>query len=328
MIEKPAHREGIRSDLLVEGRMTLPRVAILLAVHNGERFLWEQIASLASQSWPEIDVWASDDGSTDGSAAILLRAATGWRKGSFRTLKGPGNGFAENFRSLITNPEIHADTYAFCDQDDVWMADKLQTAIGWLGQQDAARPCVFCSRTRITNSAGEAIGLSPLFSKPPAFRNAIVQSIAGGNTMVMNQSARKILAEASRRTGFVTHDWWTYMVITGAGGTVHYAATPLVNYRQHGANMVGENNSWRARWMRIRLMRAGRFSEWSAFNLAALRACDDLLSPDAREVVGRFAAARSGSLSRRIAALVRSGAYRQTKFGQIGLWVACLLGKL
>lgn len=303
------------------------RVAILLAVFNGAEFLSDQIETLARQTTPNIDIWASDDGSSDGSVAILERAGRDWARGSFRMLSGPRRGFAENFRFLLTNTASDADYFAFCDQDDLWDEDKLTDALGWLAAQDEDRPALFCSRTRTITIDGRDAGFSPLFRKRPSFRNAMVQSIAGANTMIMNRAAWKVVCEGSRRTSFVSHDWWCYLVVTGVGGLVHYSPTARIGYRQHAANLVGENNSWRARFSRIGHLMKGRFVRWNDENLAALTACQDMLTPDALSVMSLFIKSREAGLFTRIAALIRSGVYRQTLFGQVGLYVACLLKK-
>ena len=109
--------------------------AILLATRNGAAFLDEQLASIAGQSVEAIDVWVSDDGSTDATPALLAAWRERWSKGRFEVLEGPQKGFSENFRSLITNPGIAADYYAFCDQDDIWEHDKLARAIRWIEAQ-------------------------------------------------------------------------------------------------------------------------------------------------------------------------------------------------
>jgi glycosyltransferase involved in cell wall biosynthesis len=304
------------------------RVAILLAVFNGEDFLASQLETLARQTVAKLDVWTSDDGSTDSSRDILKRFATDWTKGSFRILNGPRAGFAENFRSLMGNREIEADYVAFCDQDDLWDEDKLADAISWLEKQGDECPSLFCTRTRTITVEGKEAGFSPLFMKPPGFRNAIIQSVAGANTMVMNRAAWDLVREASRRTAFVSHDWWCYLVVTGAGGLVRYSPEARIGYRQHQGNLVGENNSWRARMSRLRHLMKGRFARWNEQNLAALSVCEDLLAPDARETMRLFAAARTGGLPQRISALLRAGLYRQTFFGQVGLYVACILKRL
>lgn len=305
-----------------------PRFAVVMAVLNGERFLPAQLDTIEKQTVPIIDLWISDDGSTDGSQQIVTEAAATWSKGECRLVSGPSAGFAENFRSLMLNPEIDGDYVAFSDQDDLWDGNKLQRALTWLERQPADRPALYCSRTRSVSANGEYVGMSPEFQQPPAFSNAIVQSIAGGNTMVMNRSAWRLVREAASRTSFVSHDWWCYLIVTGAGGAVHYSATSDIGYRQHDDNLVGANNSWQARMSRLSGLFQGQFAQWNDQNLQALAACDDLLTPDARRIVDAFRAARNGSLLSRLTALRRSGAHRQTRAGQIGLYLACILGRL
>ena len=303
------------------------RVAVLMAVFNGARFLPEQIDSIANQTAPQIDLWFSDDGSSDGTDMLLANTIATWRKGHAVLLRGPRRGFAENFRFLTTREDIDADYVAYCDQDDIWDADKLSVAVEWLsGHADV--PALYCSRTRLISADGKPLGRSPLFPKPPAFNNALVQSIAGGNTLVFNRRAHHVIREASQRTSFVTHDWWTYQVISGSGGVVHYSETPRVSYRQHAANLIGSNNTWSARMLRFRSLLRGRFQDWNDRNIAALSACDDLLTPEAVATLHKFEHARRGSLVARLTALREGGVYRQTLLGQIGLYVACALGRL
>lgn len=305
-----------------------PRVAVLMAVRNGERFLSQQLDSLARQKSVYVDLWISDDGSSDSSVDLIRRVAASWTLGRVELVDGPRRGFAENFRSLIVRPEIEADFCAFCDQDDIWDEDKLAHAIEWLKTQSVERPALYCSRTRIIAANGAIVGQSPRFPRPPGFRNAIVQSIAGGNTMVMNRAARDLVAEASRRTDFVSHDWWCYMIVSGAGGNVYYCAQPRVGYRQHGGNLVGENNTWRARMSRLGFLMQGRFKQWNDRNLSGLAACSDLLTDDARRTLELFMRSRKGRLSARLLSLWRSGAYRQTILGEWGLYLACIVGRL
>ncbi len=303
-------------------------VAILLATYNGERFLGEQLDTLARQQGVSLDVFASDDGSSDRTPAILEEAGAAWQGGGFQILHGPGKGFAENFRSLILNPGVSADYYAFCDQDDLWDADKLAAAVAWLEALPEGKAGVYCSRTRIVDLQGRPVGLSPLFTRPPGFRNAIVQSIAGANTMVLNRAAWSLLARSCRENSFVSHDWWTYLIVTGAGGTVHYCAQPRIGYRQHPGNLVGSNNGLDARLSRYKFLLEGRFSGWMERNLAGLRRCERLLTQDALRVLADMERIHRGALPARVAGLVRSGAYRQSKAANMGLYLACLLGKL
>lgn len=304
------------------------RIAVLMGTKDGAAFIDEQLQSLAMQSHPLVDLWISDDGSVDGTIAIIEAWKPRWAKGRMTLLDGPRQGFAANFRSMILDRRIDADCYAFSDQDDIWEPDRLESAVRWMQGLDAGRPLMFCSRTATMTETGSLVGRSPLFSRPPSFRNALVQSIAGGNTILLNRAARDLLARACVRTGFVSHDWWAYLIVTGAGGVVRYDPRPLVRYRQHAANLVGANVSWQARVSRLGRLFKGEFAGWTDLNLAGLAVNRDLLTPDATACLHLFKSGRRGSLFQRLRALRKSGVYRQTLAGTLGLYLAFVLGRI
>jgi glycosyltransferase involved in cell wall biosynthesis len=304
------------------------RIAVLMGTKDGAAFIDEQVQSLLAQSHPAMDLWISDDGSTDGTLAIIEGWKGRWTKGRLILVDGPRKGFAANFRSMILDRRIDADCYAFSDQDDVWEQDRLETAIRWMDAFEAGTPLMFCSRTATMTEMGSLVGHSPLFQRPPSFRNALVQSIAGGNTILLNRAARDLLARASTRTEFVSHDWWAYLIVTGAGGIVHYDPRPLVRYRQHASNLVGANASWSARFSRLGHLFKGGFAEWTDLNLGGLTVNRDLLTSDAEACLDLFANGRRGSLFQRLAALRKTGVYRQTFSGTIGLYLAFILGRI
>jgi len=305
---------------------TDPRIAVLMGTKDGAAFIDEQLQSLAAQSQPFIDLWISDDGSDDGTLPIIEAWKPRWSKGRMTLVEGPRQGFAANFRSMILDPRIDADCYAFCDQDDVWEPDRLESAVRWMQAFDAGIPLMFCSRTATMTETGSLVGHSPLFGRPPSFRNALVQSIAGGNTILLNRAARDLLAKACARTSFVSHDWWAYLVVSG--GVVRYDPRPLVRYRQHAANLVGANVSWRARISRLGRLIKGQFAGWTDLNLAGLAVNRDLLTQDAITSLDLFARGRQGNLFQRLAALRQSGVYRQTFAGTLGLYLAFVLGRI
>ncbi|MBN9316326.1 MAG: glycosyltransferase family 2 protein [Devosia sp.] len=302
-------------------------MAVLMATFEGAKYIDEQLRSIAAQDWDAIDIWASDDGSTDGTVEVLQQWAANWRRGTFTILRGPGRGFADNFRALLVNSAIEADYVCFCDQDDIWLSDKTRAAIETL-RPSGDRPALYCARTIIADESGRELQRSPLFRRPPNFANALVQSIGGGNTMVMNRAGHRLVQEAARRTPFVSHDWFSYLIIAGAGGAVTYAETPHVRYRQHPGNLVGSNHGWRAFGERILAAFGGRFSHWNDDNVRALEACRDMLTPQAVATLEMFREARRGPLLERLHKLRQSGVYRQTRFGQLTLYAAGLLGKL
>jgi len=304
------------------------RVAILLCTYHGQHYLAEQLDSFAAQSHANWDVWASDDGSKDDTRSILEAYRSNWGAGRLSIHLGPAEGFAANFLSLTCNASIDADFYAYSDQDDVWEADKLARAVQWLESVPVDVPALYCSRPRLVDAENNEIGVSPHFTKAPSFANALMQNIGGGDTMVFNKAARMLLCEAGENKSVITHDWWAYMVVTGYGGRVFYDSKPTLRYRQHGGNLVGTNSNWAARLKRIRVLFQGRFKHWNDCNISALLTLEHRLTAENRKILQRFADARGMSLIPRLIHLKRSGIYRQTLLGNIGLVAAAILGKI
>lgn len=305
-----------------------PRVAILLCTFHGQRHLVEQLESFAAQSHTNWEVFASDDGSLDDTHAILEAYRAQWGPDRLSIHFGPAEGFAANFLSLTCNAAIQATYYAYSDQDDIWESDKLQRAVEWLGRVDPGTPALYCTRTRIVDAHNRVIGMSPLFSRQPSFRNALTQNIGGGNTMVFNQAARLLLKSAGDVVDVVSHDWWLYMVVTGCGGVVCYDPYPSLRYRQHQHNAIGMNSSWLARLQRGAMLFKGRFQAWSDLHIAAIERIHDKLTPSSQEALANFSIARKAWLLPRLVGMKRAGVYRQTFWGNLGLVIAIVTNKL
>ncbi|MDJ0613693.1 MAG: glycosyltransferase family 2 protein [Rhizobiaceae bacterium] len=314
------------------------KFAVLLATWNGERFISEQLQSLQAQTVDHIDLWISDDGSSDQTLNLIQEFSKEWTKGKLEVLhhdrsnskdvENSEYGSNENFRSLILNKNIDADYYSFCDQDDVWDRDKLERAAGWLENQGDDLPNLYCSRTRIIDKYGNVTGKAPLFSRPPNFKNAIVQNIAAGNTIVMNAQAMKLVRASARSANFTSHDWWCYMVVSAHGGSVKYDEIPSLSYRQHDANLIGENSSWKARMTRLRQVLEGRFKRWNDANRNALNSIEADLPLQTRQLLVDYDRARSRTGLPALVALRKTGVHRQTRFGQLSLYFAAVIGKI
>jgi glycosyltransferase involved in cell wall biosynthesis len=303
-------------------------VTILLCTRNGGQFLEEQLASIASQSYPHWHIIASDDGSTDTTLSVLGSFVA--RHGDARRAeirKGPDRGPTANFLSLAADPGIDGNYFAYCDQDDIWYSDKLARAVVWLGSVPADVPALYCARTNLIDAGGRQIGRSPLFHKAPDFRNALVQSLAGANTMVFNRAARALLIAAGN-CDVVAHDWWTYLLVSGAGGAVHYDPTPTVAYRQHQANQFGANSGFLAVIWRLAMFLRGEWTRWNDRNAAELARCSVLLTAINRERLAAFSVLRRGSLRQRLRAWRQLGLYRQTRAGQAMLMVATIFRRI
>ncbi|MCL4757085.1 MAG: glycosyltransferase family 2 protein [Rhodocyclaceae bacterium] len=302
-------------------------VAILLGSYNGARHLQEQLDSIAEQSHPDWRLIASDDGSTDATRELLERFRDRRPGGHVVVRSGPGKGFLANFLGMACDPGVQAPYYAFCDQDDVWEADKLARAIDRLRTVPAGVPAVYCTRTHLIGEHGEPLGYSPLFRRAPCFRNALVQSIAGGNTMVFNEAARALVATAGAQARVASHDWWVYLLVSGAGGTVFYDSWPSVRYRQHGSNLVGGNVGSKARLRRFVKLLEGRFRSWNAMHCRALQEVEFLLTPENQEIFRIFTHSRSAGVARRLGGVLQARVFRQTPIGNLGLYASVLINR-
>lgn len=212
---------------------TRPSVCVLLSTYDGEAFLAAQLESLSAQRGVAVRLHARDDGSTDGTLAILHRYAKTWPE--LEGLQpgpnlGPGRSFLELLR---TAPD--ADHYAFCDQDDVWLPGKLLRAVEALSGEQG--PALYCSNVTCVAEDLTVLGV-PRENGDTRLQHLLFENIAYGYTTVMNRAARTLIAKQMPEQGLVMHDWWCALVIS-ALGDIRYDAESQILYRQHRGNSIG-----------------------------------------------------------------------------------------
>ncbi len=297
-------------------------IAILMCTYNGAKHLQDQLDSFAAQTHENWSLWVSDDGSTDETRSILddFNKHSGKR---VEWIEGPRKGFCANFLSLMCW-KIEADCFAISDQDDIWLSEKLERALNKMKETGAA---LYGGRTKAIDEKGKAIGLTPLFKNPPSFQNALVQSIMGGNTIVLDPRVISLVREAGQ-VDVVSHDWWIYILTTGAGLPVYYDSEPMLLYRQTGQNLVGSNQGLRAKLKRVRRLLRNEFREWNGKNVKALEQNPSALNPESRVIFEAFATLRKNAGIAAIRELSRIGLSRQTRRGRLALMLAVFLGKL
>ncbi len=307
-----------------------PRVTILLSTFNGAAFLPEQLASFLEQTHRHWVLLWRDDGSTDGSVAIVEQFSQTGGAGRCLRLAAPAQplGACESFLTLLRAalPGLGPrDAIAFADQDDVWLPEKLARGVAALAALSPERPALLCARQILVDAGLRRRGESPRLSRPPGFPAALTQNIATGCTIVLNGAAAALVA-GSRAPGGTLHDWWCYLVVAGAGGVVQMDDTPLVLYRQHGGNAVGAPRSMLGRavgaWRRgpaafMRLLRA---------HLDALADQPGLLTEAARRDVACLRAGLGQGTLHRLAALRLPGLRRQTALETLVFRLWFLLG--
>jgi glycosyltransferase involved in cell wall biosynthesis len=312
---------------------TLPNdatiVAILLCTFNGEKFLREQLDSILAQTHKNWVIHVSDDGSTDDTLNILREYQHNLGPDRLKLYEGPRQGFANNFLSLIKNKSITGNFFAFSDQDDIWNETKLEKSLSNLNtKKNSSLPALYCSRARLIDSNRQYVGMSPLRLKPPSFKNAIVQSLAGANTMLVNIPARNLLAKTPNNVEVVAHDWLAYLLITACGGSVIYDKTPSLDYRQHDHNLIGSKIGILNNILRIKGLTTGKFSRWNEQNCHILHQMEYTLTADNFKILKSYEKIRSSGLFTRLKIFHQLGIYRQNSIDNILLFLAVIFKKL
>lgn len=223
-------------------------LAILLATYNGERYLQEQIDSLYSQTYKNWSLFIHDDGSTDSTLEIINKNAS--KHDNIIVLNYPSHkGAKENFFSMLQT--VDAAYYMFCDQDDVWVENKIAVSIKRMHElekqfNNSEIPIIVHSDLYVVNSNMELVdksfwhysGIRPDYINN--FERLMPCNLVTGCTMLINQKAKYVSFSYSRKYAHM-HDAWITACVMKVGGIVSEIKTPLVYYRQHLGNFIGAN---------------------------------------------------------------------------------------
>jgi glycosyltransferase involved in cell wall biosynthesis len=302
------------------------KVSILLSSFNGGPYLSEQLDSLVTQGYPELEINVRDDGSTDESRLILQRYAA--HCPNMHATFGKRLGIAGSFFQLLRRSATGEGRYfAFCDQDDVWYPDKIERAVATLSRAAPDAPALYCSRLEYVDQDLNHLGMSRILRRAPGFGNALVENCATGCTQVLNRSARDLIIERLPDYA-VWHDWWCYLVVA-AFGRVLFDPEPGLKYRLHAANDTGAGVSLRDELgRRLRRLRhsGSRFLQSHRQALEFQRLYAGLLDEQKRSILERFVGGRN-SLPTRFRLAASPAVYRQTRMDDFLLRLFILAGR-
>lgn len=187
----------------------MKKVNVILAAYNGGRHIVKQLDSIVEQTYPDIDIYIRDDGSTDDTVEIVqqyIKEYKGNRKIIFLETKEKHLRCPECFYFLAKNCG-EADYYAFSDQDDFWYPQKIEWAVEMLDQEPESVPLVYCCSSEYRTEDGEFIRRFPIQPDTITLGNVLYYTPASGFTLVFNERARQEFIIESR-TGQELHDKW------------------------------------------------------------------------------------------------------------------------
>lgn len=229
------------------------RIAVLLATHNGLRWIGEQVTSILDQGDVLVRIIAMDDGSTDGTAQWLADRASDEPRITVLPDGDGGGSAAANFYRLITTAEISDDELvAFSDQDDVWMPGKLARHARLI---EAGHDGVSSNVTSFTPDGKRSLVRK---AYPQREYDYLLESPGPGSTFLMTPRLVALAAEVITTGQAATmdyHDSLVYAVARARGWRWHIEDVSTVDYRQHDNNVIGSNVGVRSALARLRLIR-------------------------------------------------------------------------
>lgn len=211
------------------------RLAVLLSSYNGEKFIARQLDSILAQTGDfSLDIIVRDDGSTDATCDILQVYADA---GKLRWYTGQNLKPAKSFLDLLYNAPGY-DFYAFCDQDDYWYPEKLQSALSAISQEK--KPAIAFCNARLTDGDLNPLGRNVYKRRPRTdFYSLLVGSNIIGCTMVFNSQMARLVQEKPLPGEIFMHDSYLLQLCALEGGSILYDEDPHMDYCQHGGNVVG-----------------------------------------------------------------------------------------
>ena len=224
--------------------MKKEQIAILMATYNGEKYLREQIDSLLAQTCQNWHLYVHDDGSKDNTLSIL-REYTETYTDKITLMDYPSQGGAcKNFLSMLER--VEAPYYMFCDQDDIWLPEKINVSLEAMRQtmrNKGNNPIIVNTDLTIVDEATRIIhpsfwqyeNIHPEF--PKRFSDYAALNVATGCTMLFNAHVKDIMCKPYDKA--LMHDTWITLCTIASGGTLCNVEKSTILYRQHGSNTLG-----------------------------------------------------------------------------------------
>ena len=216
------------------------KVTILLSTYNGEQFLAEQIKSIQEQTYRDWQLLIRDDGSTDGTRAVIEDFCRKDDRIAFINRGNPQNlGVIQSFHSLLQYQD--SDFYLFSDQDDVWLPDKIAMQLAEADKYDSSQPLLVYTDLKVVDQELQVVHESMIRTQSEHANTELVQeltenTVTGGVSMINCALAQ--LWTGKEEHELLMHDWYLGLLAAAFGNLV-YIDKPGELYRQHSNNVLG-----------------------------------------------------------------------------------------
>jgi glycosyltransferase involved in cell wall biosynthesis len=205
------------------------KVSICVATYNGEKYIYEQMASILPQISVNDEVVVSDDNSEDKTLKIIqsfnderIKVLLNKRSGSNRL------SLVSNFENALINST--GDAIFLSDQDDIWLEGRVQRVLELLGTYD-----LVVSDCRVVDENLNVIcdSFFDLRKSGPGLIRNFYKNTYIGCCMAFTRRICDLVLPFPR--DIPMHDWWVGS-IAELYGRVHFLNEKLLLYRRHGDN--------------------------------------------------------------------------------------------
>ena len=218
------------------------KVCIVLTTYNGEQFLTQQIESIINQTYSNWELLVRDDCSVDSTVRIVQEYVS--KDGRIKMIDNENINLkaCQNFSKLMEVVPSDSTYVMFCDQDDIWFADKVEKSVNTITELEVENGSnqylLAYSTYNMMDENGNLLPLAiPDYSTYPDFKFILSQNYIYGCTMIIN---KKLLESACPiPLTAENHDYWIVLTALANNAFFKYINEPLLFYRQHSNNVSG-----------------------------------------------------------------------------------------
>jgi len=230
----------------------MSRIEIILSTYNGETYIKEQLDSIIRSSFKNWHISVSDDCSTDSTCDILRDYVQKYQGKISLHINDSNMGSTANFLSSLkrvaeeTKNQDEQTYFMFCDQDDVWLKDKLYLTLKAMKRLErkigTVKPSLIFTDAVLAGEDLSYINNSFYKAGHRNIRNLsvsrlLIENRCIGCTVMMNRALVDMVGKDYENIRY--HDWWVALIASAFGG-IRFLRVPTLLYRQHAGNQVGQ----------------------------------------------------------------------------------------
>ena len=307
-----------------EESVDMKKVAVMLSSYNGEKYIGKQIESILSQSYPNVELYIRDDGSTDNTVNVIQDFVN--RFDNVFLIESDKNlGYPGCFYALTDDESIQADYYAFADQDDYWLKDKISRAVSILEEQDNRKPYAYYARYMVCNEGLKAQKKSPAKKSGISFAESLFEVCGLEFTQVVNQKAMELIRTYKPKKASARGTWMSPL-LTGLG-TVIFDDYCCAYYRRHECAVTNSDTGLFGVW--IWMIKEFFFGGFDAYRVL-LEDFNEVVGPHLskknKKLIQLFSAKKT--IGNQIKKVFYFGKLRSRWIDEIALRIMFLFGRL